>query len=310
MPRARDLLDYGASSGSDSDTDAGSIFTDDSVPTAGQVPRSTRSVDNQDDVDHAGDDRIKSTYLERFDYRQLLDSLRVLERQDTARHLLQAHLMKQQTFIRDSSDPAISATPVTPATATASATPTASATFQRPRARWSAWPLPPAWYSHADFRVSDRLAEQISAALHRVGNQTLDQGQIARDEDLPEHISAQVTSGIVVTIRQLLEQLHATRQRQVVRHKLTSAEAMDRRQLGSILKGRVSKRVYDRWQHRMDKLLGEDMEYQNGGELDLQVPSLVLDDLMDDGRVQVPGRISRPSTGRLREHLQEQLTDD
>lgn len=109
----------------------------------------------------------RSTYLERYDYKALLESLRIHEQHDTAKHLMSASMVRRGRIIDEMQIP----------------------DSRKLRKGWTAWPLSPQ-ETHHSRNANFELREEIKAVVHAIAYKKLrEEGQQICADELPDPVA-------------------------------------------------------------------------------------------------------------------------
>lgn len=124
----------------------------------------------------------RSSYLERLDYKALLQSLRANEQHNTANHLMSVVMLKNLP---------------TPELR--------QITQKRLRKGWTAWPLSPSHTKHSH-QAQRQLVDQLQATLHRqIGHRLVEAGKIVSSDDLPDDVCQIATDMMLDKLSLLLK---------------------------------------------------------------------------------------------------------
>ena len=130
----------------------------------------------------------KSTYLERHDFKALLESLRYSDQHDTAKHLLVTSLIRRMDSDK-----------------------LREITCRKLRPGWSAWPIPPDQTKHS-LLAEETLREELTSSIHRdITSQLRADGRPVSADDLPAAISSVMVENMLHKLTTLLENIHSAR---------------------------------------------------------------------------------------------------
>lgn len=127
---------------------------------------------------------LKSTYLERYDYRALLESLRTNHQHDTSRHLMSAILATKRL-----------------------AAPSEVAPLKKIRKSWTTWPLAPDQTIHSRY-AEHELREETAGVIHATIYKKLRrEGHDVSADELPPAITEALSDLVLHKFRTLMNKI-------------------------------------------------------------------------------------------------------
>lgn len=227
-----EMLDMSSSSSSESESDAAAAAAAHDNHTPSARAESGRG------------GTVTSTYLERNDYKALVESLRTNEQHDTAKHLMTAAMLRRQEMMMPPDKKK-----------------------KKLRKGWTAWPVPPTQTIHSK-DSEDELKAELNALLHA----TITRRLRAEDKDvsadnLPDDVARMVVSVMLEKLTCLLHHVGSSRSHQggLADSTINRLDLMDDKHILTISKQTqiVSADVVNRASARCSELFGTDSEIMN-----------------------------------------------